>query len=98
MFSTLAAAGKAVLVSSNMPKGLVEPKEVIGSDGVLFGDLVGWGARVAVGGCGYPNISGGMVAEANLALLTEIFEHRRENWLKSEVYDRAAELDDIAEK
>jgi hypothetical protein len=38
-----------VLVSSDIPKELTEPKNVVGGNEVLFGELAGWGARVAIG-------------------------------------------------
>ena len=37
------------MVQSNVPPGLQDPRTAIGNEGVIFGDLVGWGARVAVG-------------------------------------------------
>ncbi len=29
--------------------GLQDPKSVVGKDGVIFGELLGWGARLAIG-------------------------------------------------
>ena len=38
--------------------GLQDPKTVIGQDGVVFGELLGWGARLAIGEhvSGFPSI------------------------------------------
>ena len=77
-----------------MPKELTDPKCTIGNDGVLFGELVGWGARVAVGEYApfLPQCT------CLLNCLSELYQHKRENWLKQEIYNRALELDDIAAK
>lgn len=37
------------MVQSLIPAGITDPKGIIGSDGVIFGELLGWGARVAIG-------------------------------------------------
>ncbi|KAJ3482919.1 hypothetical protein NLI96_g6648 [Meripilus lineatus] len=39
---------EAPLVQSLVSKKLLEPKSAIGSDPILFSDLMGWGARVAI--------------------------------------------------
>lgn len=48
-FSSLPVIPEISMVQSNVPPGLQDPKSVLGNDGMIFGDLVGWGARVAVG-------------------------------------------------
>lgn len=35
-------------------KALIEPRTVVGSDGVIFGELLGWGARRAIGDFAFP--------------------------------------------
>lgn len=37
------------MVQSAVPPGLQDPRTALGSDDVIFGDLVSWGAKVAVG-------------------------------------------------
>ena len=48
-FSSLPTIQEISMVQSNVPPGLQDPRTAIGNEGVIFGDLVGWGARVAVG-------------------------------------------------
>lgn len=47
--SALPAIQEVPMVQSSVPAGLQDPKVALGDDGVIFSDLVGWGARVAVG-------------------------------------------------
>lgn len=42
----------ASLVSSDVPKGLIEPQSVLQRDGVIFGELLAWGAKAAIGRTG----------------------------------------------
>lgn len=37
-----------IVVQNNLLSGLSDPKSVVGSDHVLFGELLSWGAREAV--------------------------------------------------
>ena len=37
------------MAQSLVDPALQDPKTVIGPDGVIFGELVGWGARLAIG-------------------------------------------------
>ena len=37
------------MVQSVVPAALQDPKAAIGKDNVIFGELVGWGAKVAIG-------------------------------------------------
>lgn len=46
--ATIPAIQEVSLVQSVVPPGLKDPKSVLGDEPVIFGDLVGWGARVAV--------------------------------------------------
>lgn len=39
---------EVIMVKSNVPPGLLDPKSLIGSGGILFDDMLGWGAREAV--------------------------------------------------
>ncbi|CCM00096.1 uncharacterized protein FIBRA_02123 [Fibroporia radiculosa] len=36
------------MVQSVIHPGLIDPKKIIGNDAVIFGELLGWGARVAI--------------------------------------------------
>ncbi|KAH9838254.1 BRO1-domain-containing protein [Rhodofomes roseus] len=64
------------MIQSSVHTALTDPKTVIGDDGVIFAELLGWGARVAI----------------------DIYNDRRQNWIKEEVLDRAQQLDDVATK
>ncbi|KAH8118025.1 BRO1-domain-containing protein [Phellopilus nigrolimitatus] len=46
--SALPVVEEISMVKSAVPVGLQDPKAVVGGDGVILGDLVGWGAKVAV--------------------------------------------------
>ncbi|TDL25855.1 pH-response regulator [Rickenella mellea] len=46
--SALNPIQEAGVAQSIVPPGLQDPKSAVGGDGVVFGDLVGWGARVAI--------------------------------------------------
>ncbi|EPQ54076.1 BRO1-domain-containing protein [Gloeophyllum trabeum ATCC 11539] len=46
--SALPVIAGAALVGSNTPTGLLQPSTVIGDGGVIFGELLAWGAREAV--------------------------------------------------
>ncbi|KAI6038820.1 BRO1-like domain-containing protein [Pisolithus marmoratus] len=39
---------EVIMVKSNVPQGLLDPKSLIDSGGILFGDMLGWGAREAI--------------------------------------------------
>ncbi|KAI0707335.1 BRO1-domain-containing protein [Earliella scabrosa] len=46
--STLPPIPAVVMAQSIVDPGLQDPKSVIGSDAVIFGELLGWGARLAI--------------------------------------------------
>ncbi|KZT22347.1 BRO1-domain-containing protein [Neolentinus lepideus HHB14362 ss-1] len=74
--SALPVITGASLVNSNVPTGLSNPSSIIGDTGVIFGELLAWGARESV----------------------DIYQDRKQDWLKDQVFDRAQELDDQAQK
>ncbi|KAI6025189.1 BRO1-like domain-containing protein [Pisolithus microcarpus] len=39
---------EVIMVKSNVSPGLLDPKSLLGTGGILFGDMLGWGAREAV--------------------------------------------------
>ena len=47
--SSLPPTGEASLVQSQVSKALIEPKTIVKTDAVIFGELLGWGARRAIG-------------------------------------------------
>lgn len=46
--SALPAIQDISMVQSIIPSSLQDPKTAVGSDGVIFGSLIGWGAKVAI--------------------------------------------------
>lgn len=46
--SAIPAIGEGSMANSNIPPGLKDPRGALGNEPVMFGELVGWGARVAV--------------------------------------------------
>ena len=47
--SALPAIQEVSMVQPLTEPGLQDPKAVIGADGVIFGELLGWGAQLAIG-------------------------------------------------
>ena len=75
---------------------LADPRAAIGDDGVIFADLLGWGARVAIGTISICVIQGERRTDGRAGIFIDIYNDRRQNWLKDEVIDRAQQLDDSA--
>lgn len=46
--SSLVPIAQRSLVASELPPELVDPAKIIGSDHVIFSELVGWGAKEAI--------------------------------------------------
>ncbi|KAF9237666.1 BRO1-like domain-containing protein [Melanogaster broomeanus] len=46
--SAITPIQEVVMVQSNPPSGLTDLKSVIGNDHILFGEMLGWGAREAI--------------------------------------------------
>ncbi|KAH9068320.1 pH-response regulator [Lactarius deliciosus] len=46
--SSLPAIQPASMVESVVPPGLLEPKKILGSDNLIFGNLISWGAQTAI--------------------------------------------------
>ncbi len=47
--SALPALAEVAMAQPNVDPGLQNPKSVVGNDAVIFGELLGWGARLAIG-------------------------------------------------
>lgn len=47
--SALPPITEVVMAQPLVDPGLQDPKSVVGKDGVIFGELLGWGARLAIG-------------------------------------------------
>jgi hypothetical protein len=52
--SSLPVIQPAAMVESGAPQGLLEPKKILGSDNLIFWNLISWGAQTAIGRCGSP--------------------------------------------
>lgn len=46
--SSLPVIQPAAMVESVVPQGLLEPKKTLGSDNLIFGNLISWGAQTAI--------------------------------------------------
>jgi programmed cell death 6-interacting protein len=46
--SSLAPIAQRSLVKSELPAELVDPAKILGSEHLIFGELVGWGAKEAI--------------------------------------------------
>lgn len=46
--SSLPVIQPASMVESVVPPGLLEPKKILGSDNLIFGNLISWGAQTAI--------------------------------------------------
>ncbi|KAF9820903.1 hypothetical protein IEO21_01130 [Rhodonia placenta] len=72
--SALPPIQEVSMAQSVIHPGLKDPKTAIGDDAVVFGELLAWGARVAI----------------------DIYNDRRQNFIKDEVTERAQHLNDAA--
>ena len=91
--STLPPIPAVVMAQSIVDPGLQDPKSVIGSDAVIFGELLGWGARLAIGA--HQPLSCFLLIFARLTYtFAEIYADRRQNWITDEVTTRVRRLDD----
>lgn len=68
---------------------LADPKTAIPDDAVIFGELLGYGAKLAIGGL-YALLYGSTLIQQP----TEIYHDRRKNWIQEEIVDWARHLDD----
>ena len=49
--SSLPSIAEASMVQPLVPSALTDPKTALGGDAVIFGELVSYGARMAIGQC-----------------------------------------------
>jgi hypothetical protein len=77
------------MVSSIAPQGLLEPRKILGNNNLIFGELIGLGAQIAIGGRW-------MLPTVHLfkPIFPEIYHDRRNTAIRESVKDRAQQLDD----
>ena len=90
--SALPAIQEVSMVQPLTEPGLQDPKAVIGADGVIFGELLGWGAQLAIG---MPSILSMYTPHLTRhGCIAAIYNDRRRNWIAEEITERARRLDD----
>lgn len=92
--SAISPIQEVVMVQCNVPPGLLDPKSIIGSDHILFGDMLGWGAREAVSTSRYvwTKVFNFMVCD------TDIYNDTKQSLVKECITDVAQKLDDEADR
>jgi hypothetical protein len=85
----------ASLVKSTPPAGLLNPQAVLekADEGVIFGDLMSWGAREAISEQIWQ-----LGVDMTLMLRIDIYTDRKKNWVDENVIARAHDLDLQASK
>ena len=91
--SALPAIQEVSMVQPLIDPGLQDPKSVVGTNGVIFGELLGWGARLAIGTP--PTLS---VWCYLIFPITDIYNDRRQNWIREEISERVRRLDDESQR
>lgn len=71
--SGIPAIQEVSMVQSIVPPGLRDPKSVIGDDGIIFGEMLGWGAREAISGL---TLSDNVMPRADLSIQIYIMTTR----------------------
>jgi programmed cell death 6-interacting protein len=78
------------MVESVVSQGLLEPKKSLGSDNLIFGNLISWGAQTAIGRCGSPCAP----IIHSFIFFSEIYNDRRNTTIKEYIKDRTQQLND----
>jgi len=78
------------MVQSSIPSGLQDPKSVLGSEAMIFGELLGWGQDWRWYVLRYE------CQETCIYETAEIYNDRKQDYIKDEIVGRARELSDIA--
>jgi programmed cell death 6-interacting protein len=85
------------MVQSVISEALTEPKTALGNDAVIFSELLGYGAKVAIGKLELFLMYLVTFIRCLRAIL-EIYQDRRRNWIEEEILARAQRLDDAASR
>jgi len=86
--SAIAPIQDVIMVQSNLLSGLLDPKGLVGGGRVLFGELLGWGAREAV------STSILAVFESQYPIWSsDIYNDNKQSLIKERITDFAQELD-----
>lgn len=93
--AALPAVGRSAIAKSTIPVELQAPKNAISGQKVVFEDLLGWGARTAIGM--YFCLSWKKpIIDPDILDGAEIYQERRKDYIKDEIKGRAQEFDDQA--
>ena len=77
-----------IMVQSNLLPGLSDPKSVVSGGRILFGELLGWGAREAISTLTLP------VSESQHSIWSsDIYNDSKQTLIKERITDFAQELD-----
>jgi programmed cell death 6-interacting protein len=87
--SSLPVIQATSMVSSTVPPGLLEPRKILGNNNLIFGELIGLGAQIAIG----KRWMSPIVPPFKL-FFPEIYNDRRNTAIKESVKDRAQQLND----
>ena len=99
-FSQLPPVQEIAMVKSVVPPGLQDyaTDADVERDGLIFSDLLGWGAKVAIGASGVDiSCLARRLVFADDAV-EDIYKERVNNWLKTEVLNKVEELDAQADQ
>lgn len=92
-FSQLSPVQEIAMVKGTIPPGLLDFTADTARDGLIFGDLLGWGAKGANG------LSAPIFCHAFTNLCSKDIDEERVNmWLKSEVFNKIDEVDAVADQ
>ena len=83
-------------MTSNIPKGLVNPSSILQSTRPLFSDLVSWGAREAISKCGDMSYMNSFVFRA--LTCSDIYNDRKKNLLQEKLIVPSRELREDADE
>ena len=77
----------------NVPLGLTDPQSVVGTNGVIFGEMPGWGAGEAISKCSSQSCTEMVRINCYDA---DIYNDHKQALIRERVVDAAQALDDNA--
>ena len=81
------------MAQSTIPVELQNPQNAIGGERMIFGEMLGWGAREAISEC---NINGRSTSDPHDE--TDIYNSNKETMIRENIQNAALELDDSANR
>lgn len=86
--SAIASIQDVIMAQSSLLSGLLDPKSMVGGGRVLFGELLGWGAREAVS-----ELIQVVVESRHPIWSSDIYNDNKQTLIKERIIDFAQELD-----